>query len=594
MRLRSLRTALPWLAGASTTVLVSGYVVFGLTDDTIREGEESVWVQEFVTEAMEPGAVDGPRQATRFPARFGGPGPAETLVLYDGGGCQAARAEIHGIAAANLATHFGQVEVRSVEEYTPGAMDRFDGVVYIGTSPCNDLPRAFTTDVREGGTPVLWAGHNVEELAGEAHSEEARAFVSEHGWNPLRSRQHDGKNVTTIVYEGQQLDRDPRATSGLVMPFVVRPDRVEVLGEALCGTAEDPEVCTGAAAGATSFPWALRSGHLIYVSEVPFDYLSESSRYLAFADLYYDLLAPDTEPVRHAAVRLEDVGPEADPADLRRVADFLYERGIPFQVAVVPLHVAKVPGADPVRWYGLSLLDRPEVVSALKYMQERGGTLIQHGTTHQYGSLDNPYDGASGADFEFYVARCSGTEEPPLEFEPCRQDSWVRLTGPVLRDAVEDHVARLEVGRQIMIEAGLGEPMVFEVPHYAASANAYRAITEVYGTRYERSQYFAGLVSGQEHPDVPGYTQLFPYRVHDVYGATVLPENIGNVTEVEQNNHPVRPPEFLIENARTNLVVRESTASFFFHPFLDTAYLDEVVTGIEELGYTFVPAEDLP
>lgn len=88
-------------------------------------------------------------------------------------------------------------------------------------------------------------------------------------------------------------------------------------------------------------------------------------------------------------------------------------------------------------------------------------------------------------------------------------------------------------------------------------------------------------------------TQFFPYTVQDVYGSRVPPENLGNVTEYMQNNHPPRPPAFLVDNARRNLVVRESTASFFFHPFLETDYLDEVVTGIEELGYTFVTATDL-
>lgn len=61
-----------------------------------------------------------------------------------------------------------------------------------------------------------------------------------------------------------------------------------------------------------------------------------------------------------------------------------------------------------------------------------------------------------------------------------------------------------------------------------------------------------------------------------------------------QNNHPPRPPESLVHSAKQNLAVRESTASFFFHPFRDLRYLEEMVTGIEELGYTFVPATELP
>ena len=69
---------------------------------------------------------------------------------------------------------------------------------------------------------------------------------------------------------------------------------------------------------------------------------------------------------------------------------------------------------------------------------------------------------------------------------------------------------------------------------------------------------------------------------------------LGNVTEQMQNNHAARGAQFLVDNARANLVVRESTASFFFHPFLRTDYLEEAISGIEDLGYTFVPADELP
>ncbi len=45
--------------------------------------------------------------------------------------------------------------------------------------------------------------------------------------------------------------------------------------------------------------------------------------------------------------------------------------------------------------------------------------------------------------------------------------------------------------------------------------------------------------------------------------------------------------------AKANLAVRESTASFFYHPFLGVQELEETVNGIEDLGYTFVSATDL-
>jgi len=49
----------------------------------------------------------------------------------------------------------------------------------------------------------------------------------------------------------------------------------------------------------------------------------------------------------------------------------------------------------------------------------------------------------------------------------------------------------------------------------------------------------------------------------------------------------------IIDRAETNLAVTESTASFYFHPFLDLTYLKEIVEGVQDLGYEFVPVTDL-
>jgi uncharacterized protein YdaL len=280
----------------------------------------------------------------------------------------------------------------------------------------------------------------------------------------------------------------------------------------------------------------------------------------------------------------------ADPERLVAITDYLAREGIPFQVAVVPIHVEPPTGQEK-DWLGISLLDRPEVVDALKYMQAHGGTLVQHGSSHQYGTLANPYDGSSGADFEFIRAQCAGNEAPPYALEPCQNDSWVHLTGPVEQDEVADHRRRIEQGRAIFEDAGLGVPTIFETPHYAASPNAYAAMADVYDVRYEQAEYYVGLLSGEFTGSQFG--QFFPYRVHDIYGTTVLPENVGNVSEAEMNHHPARGPQSLVEVAQANLVVTEATASFFFHPFLPLDDLAAVVDGIRDLGYTFVPADEL-
>lgn len=587
---RSRRTAVVTIVVAAVmSVLGAGYLLYFITDDSIMAGEQTPLAREFADDFKAEADVELPLTTSRFPATFGRPDGRRTLVLYDSG---SAAADLNGLGTANLATHFGESTMQHAVDYRPGQMHDYDAVIYVGTKFTEDLPPSLLEDMTDGRTKVMWVGSNIHQLGGWEGSPESEAFAERYGWMPSGSRVNVDDPISTILYKGQELDRS--LDGGFIyVPAITDPEKIEVLGTALCGTQARPRECV--ATRGTDFPWAIRSGNITYVADVPLDVVEENTHHLAYADLLYDLLAPDTVPTQKAAVRLEDVGPEANPRDLRRVADFLHERNIPFQVAVVPIHLSEVPDTDPVRHYAVSLLDRPDVVKALAYMQERGGTLIQHGTSHQYGTVHNPYPGATtGADYEFYRAKCSATEFPPYEFEECRQNSWVRLTGPVSRDAVEDHAARLARGRDVMAEAGLGTPTIFEVPHYGASPNAYQAISENYEYRYERVQYFPGLTSGITFDDPAAeLTHIFPYRVRDVYGNTVLPENLGNVSEEMQNNHPARPPAFLVDNARRNLVVRESTASFFFHPYLPIEYLDELVTGITDLGYTFVPATEL-
>ncbi|MBD2764231.1 polysaccharide deacetylase family protein [Kocuria sp. cx-455] len=576
-----------WVAGLLVLLLVSTAIVFGLTNDSLREGQGSPLVREYTTVSD----ADGEGSEASFPATFGEEGKASTLVLYDKADNTSSDGELYAVATGNLVSHFGTAEIKPVAEYVHNAMTDYDAVVYIGTDAAATPPPAFLDDVLTLDTPVMWVGENLNTMT-SGQSDRTAQFRSEFGWDAGQTQAVSSDLLHSVRYNDKDVARYTDSTETLESPVVEPGSSVEVLASAQCRKDDAPVSCEpGKADGAQDVPWAVRSENLTFVSEIPLDYIDENDVYLIYSDLFYGLLAPDTAPVKQAAVRLEDVGPESDPADLRTMADYFQEAGVPFQVAVMPIHMAKTPEGDD--WYGLSLLDRPEVVDALKYMQERGGTLVQHGTTHQFGTLDNPYSGRSGEDYEFYRYGCSATARQPYKFGECTNTSYIRQIGRIAEDSVAQHTARIEKGRQVMIDAGLGEPEIFETPHYAASPNAYAAMTDVYDARYEQSDYFAGILSGEPSEAGRVYSQHFPYTVHDIYGSTVYPENLGNITESEQNNHATRDPEFLISRAEAHLAVRESTASFFFHPYLDVNYLKKTVEGIQELGYEFVPVTEL-
>ena len=76
--------------------------------------------------------------------------------------------------------------------------------------------------------------------------------------------------------------------------------------------------------------------------------------------------------------------------------------------------------------------------------------------------------------------------------------------------------------------------------------------------------------------------------VHDVYGEKVIPENLGNYEPSSVNNNPPRPPADIIHNAQVNLAVTPGCGQLLLPPHLPAQYLQQIVTGIKSLGYTFV------
>lgn len=481
---------------------------------------------------------------------------ARTLVLYDTTGPYGWLGETYATQVVNLASHFGAWTAHPVAGYVAGELSGYTAVVYAGSTYDEPLPVAFLDDVLATTVPVVWLYDNIWQLTAR-HG----AFAEAYGFT---WRQFDFAAVAEVRYKGGTLTRSTLNESGIMDDVVTDPTRAQSLADAV-----RPD--------GTVFPWAIRSGHLTYVGEIPFAYVSHDDRYLAFADLMFDALAPTTTTRHRALVRIEDVGPTANPKDLKAVADYLSRRRVPFTVGVYPEYRdplgANTGGVPVVK----RLRDVPEVVSALRYMQSKGGLIIMHGYTHQYAAVANPYDAVSGDDFEFFRSHVDA-------------DDYVRYDGPVAEDSAAWAGGRIDAAYAEFAAAGLARPSIFEFPHYAGSATDYAVVAGKVGPRYDRGLYFPGVLSGGtvDHSRLTG--QFFPYTVRDVYGSTVVPENLGNVSLQEYNHNPPRFPADILASARRNLVIRDGMASFFFHPYLSMMYLRQIVEGMQSMGYTFVPA----
>ena len=512
---------------------------------------------------LSSGGADAATTTPAIAARSGkaapGGGTAKTLVLYDTTGPYGWLGEVYATQTANLASHFGSWTAEPVAGYQAGEINSYTAVIYVGSTYDEPLPTAFLDDVAATTKQVLWVYDNLWDL-----TTRDTGFAARHGFT---SGLFDFSAVAEVDYKGRKLTRDITDRSGIMNLAVTDPGKVSTVA-----TAVRPD--------GSAFPWAVESGNFTYVSEIPFAYVTHDDRYLAFADLLFDVLAPATAERHRGLARIEDVGPDADPAELRAIADYLSSEKVPFSVAVYPRYRDPKGVNNGGKAEDYTLLQRPQVVSALKYMQAKGGTLLVHGYTHQYGSVANPYDGVSANDFEFYTAHVDASNN-------------VVYDGPVSGDSASWAAGRMLSAEFTFAAAGLGTPGTFEFPHYAGSAADYAAANSLFGKRYDRGLYFPGVLTGGKIDYSRQFGQFFPYAVRDVYGSVVIPENIGNVEPEAFNNHPARLPADLLASSDRNLVVRDGMASFFYHPYLGTAYLKQLVTGIKSQGYTFVSGDSM-
>ncbi len=511
-----------------------------------------------------------------------------TLILYDTTGAWGWLGEIYAIMTANLASRFGDGAwtAQPVANYTAGQTNQFTATIYIGSTYDEPLPNAFLDDVLSASRPVIWMGANIWQLTAR-RSSDSFVFRNDYGWVWAG---YDSSAVARVDYKGQQLKRYGSNQAG-IMDYSM-----------LTGAGAPTILATAVRsdASSSSFPWALRASstprsNLTYIGEVPFVYMSEGDRYLAFCDLLFDVLAPTTPTTRRALLRIEDISPADDPTPLYDIADYLASQGVPFGFQVNPLYL------DPNGYYNggvpktIRLVDAPDMLDAMAYLQSKGGELLAHGYTHQYSNIANPYTGVSDDDAEFY--RLTLNADQSVNYVgPVAEDSAAWAAGRIT-SMMNEFSAAFSSDSSISSYSSYGVtpilPTVWTAPNYAASAADYIQFSTMFKSRSERCLYFKGILSGGS-PD-PTYMagQYFPYVIpKDVYGGKVLPDTLGGIEPQALGVNKARLPADLIADAQRNLVLRDAWASWFFHPsdwdLGPNMYLQTMVAGLKNLGYTFV------
>jgi uncharacterized protein YdaL len=481
-----------------------------------------------------------------------------TLVLYDTTGPWGWLGELYATNLGSLVSHFGAWSAKPVAKYAAGDLAMYSGLVYVGSTFDEQLPPALLDDVLGTTAPVVWIDDNIWQLAARTST-----FANDYGFMPWV---FDFSTVGRVNYKGTALTRYEANGAGIMTYSALTTGTV--LAQAV--RKQDN----------TTIPWAVRGKNLTYIGENPMAYVTSNDRYLAFCDLLIAAFAPATVERHRALVRIEDVSPTTSPNKLKQIADYLAKQKVPFSLALIPKYRDPLGAEHNGNPTEINLSQTPALISALQYAAQRGGVIVMHGYTHQYDSIANPYDGVTADDFEFYKSHIDA-------------NNYVIYDGPVPEDSQTWADGRVSAGLDEIAKSNVPAPTIFEFPHYAGSDADGKAVRAHFATVYHRGLYFGGQLSG----GTPNYTHpigvVYPFTGTDLYGFKVLPETMGSYEPEASNNNPPRLVPDLLATARANKVIRDGFASFYFHPYYSLSVLQQIVSGVKNLGYTFVAPTSL-
>lgn len=512
--------------------------------------------------------------------------PPKTLVLYDApAGTEFEKLGLgYAIMLRNLLGHFdATVDLVPVQNYTAGKINAYDTTFYLGAYYDNALPAAFLSDAATTQKNLVWFKYNLWSLAwNSAYNFQATrgfGFWGLRGLNAAPSASNPAPGFfDTVSYKNKPFVKYYQfdSAAGTVN---ADPD-IGVTGVTDPAKATALVNVTNSKSGEVA-PYVMRSGNFWYFADMPFSYIGPRDRYLVLTDMLHDILGVNHAQNHQALVRLEDVGALVSLPAMKTLSDYLKSKNVPFSVAAIPYYV------DPLGKYNggvaqyVPLSKSRNLRDSLNYAKSKGGEIVMHGYTHQYGKIANPHTGVSGDDYEF----------------------WNIVTNsPVAEDSTSWVQGRLNAGIADLNKYGFA-PVAWETPHYHGSAVSARAAASIFNTTYQRVVYFTA-----DRPNFNAATgkdfavgQIFPYVIKkDYYGQRVLPESLGNIEYDIRNIDPTSFYDYtwqdIVTNAEYAKTVRDGYASFFFHPFwLETslgkpgfADFQKVIEGISQLGFTWV------
>lgn len=246
-----------------------------------------------------------------------------------------------------------RIECVPVKQVTPEQFRAADYLVLFCPQDSPALPPGFLHSIAAASQPVLWVGYGAEQLT------ELPPFRGQFQIPEVNG----GLPADTVNYRG-------RSWKVRVDPWIVATRPSNSTAQVLMSVPAGPDNAS------ESHPLCWKSGPVTVLANVP---LQGPMAYL-FTDLLWDFYGAREVPDPQVFLRIEDYHARSDHRAFRRMVDYLHSRRHSFMVGVIPAW------RDPATGQVYPLATQPDFVAALRYAQERGGRLLQHGYFHAHGN----------------------------------------------------------------------------------------------------------------------------------------------------------------------------------------------------------------
>jgi len=435
---------------------------------------------------------------------------SRTLVAYAHQHFGYSLANSLNLVKLQLARIDTRIDALPLSELDSNAVQRCDYLVIVGPEAGESGPTNLIAALAATAVPVLWIGENLEPLQAV---DELRGSIAADATLAT---------ATTIQYRGRRWDVRPFSftqTSGIKKPLIA-------------AVSDEQEK-----------PFCFQVGRFTLFGAEPQGGLLG----FVFEDILFDFYRVKTAPSSSILLRVRGYSPASDHREMRRVADYLFSRSIPFVLSV--------------RNFAGQFTNDNEFVSTLRYAQHRGGRLIIEGA------------GRTSALWNFATDKAIG------------------------QSATRDFGRGINQELSTAFAAGL-LPIAWQTPESAASPEAYRAVGQIFSTSFERVQLSEATARGSYGPG--GLTL-------DAYGRLIVPENAGYITDSSDAVAQVEPALDLLAKLRgtilcgtfdsfvplERLVEFVSLLEQYRLPFLDVAELPNRVQLGDQLLLTGTAAVSL-